>query len=167
MAMEVSCYDDERTHTSLGRVLTEATLEPSLYVKVFDAETDRRTDGGARDMNTTTVEFVDGVDTYKRDDYVRLTFEPSAYGGGHVLTRVEQATFSTPLQTDEPTFGESDIPTTCPVCGREAAALVKTEYSSMTGGEVNTDADYCSVDPDGRGAWYGFNGEQSFVHGTD
>jgi hypothetical protein len=52
------------------------------------------------------------------------------------------------------------------VCGRETAAVVKTEYDSMTGGKVSDTADYCAVDEDNRGAWFEFNGEHAFVHGV-
>lgn len=58
--------------------------------------------------------------------------------------------FTDPLEADEPKFLNADMPKICPQCGREAAALVKTEYDSM--GKFSGTADVCSTDLVGRGS---------------
>jgi len=170
MSMATDQFDGDSTETALARVLSDASgiaHGPSLYVEVPRIGKDRRTDGGATDKNLTTVEFEGDVfEDYERGDYVTLTFQPKEYGDGHVLTHVEHADFTNPLQAEEPKFPNTDVPKTCPLCGREAAALVQTRYDSTTGGKASDTADACAVDPDNRGVWFGFSGEMSFVHGV-
>lgn len=162
-------FDSDSTETALGVVLTTTSrTDPhSLYVRVPRIGKDRRTDGGATDMNTTKAEFEGDIDNYERGDYVTLTFEPKKYGDNHVLTHVASAGLVAPSNVDEPTFGDTDIPRTCPSCGRTAAAAVKTKYDSMVGGKVSSDADACSISPDNRGAWFDFSAEVTFVHGLE
>lgn len=163
MAMKTDRIDSDETTTLLAKVLSPTSYGKSLYVRISAIGRDRRTDGGARDHGG-TVEFVDDIHEYERGDYVHCTFEPSTYSDGHTLVRVESAVFSEPIDADEPTFPNTDIPKTCPSCGREASAIVKSKYDSMTGGKVSDTADSCTIDPDNRGSWFGFSGEMSYVH---
>lgn len=167
MAMETQHFDSSEEETALANVLTPSSREKSLYVRIPVLETDRRTDGGATDRNTVTVQFNEDVSSYERGEYVTLTFTPNKYGNGHVLTHVERADFTDPTNVDEETFPNTDIPVICPVCGERAAAVVKSQYDSMTGGKVDNNANSCTVLPENRGAWFGFNGEMSFVHETN
>lgn len=168
MSMRTNHFDGESTETALARVLTSPGMTESLYVEIPTIGRSRRTDGGAEDMYSGSVEYEGGYQNYGRGDYVMLTFEPTTYGDDHVLTRVEPATFTEPPANDEPTFPntESDIPTTCPKCGREAAAIVVSEYDTDTGGVASENADMCRIDPENRGSWFGFSRERVFVHGT-
>jgi hypothetical protein len=165
MAMQTDHFDSDEKKTLLARVLCPTSYGKSIYVHVPAIGKDRRTDGGAKDMGSGSVEFEGDIHDYECDDHVYLTFEPKNYGDGHKLTHVEPATFTDPLGADEPKFPSTDIPKTCPSCGREAAAVVKTEYDSMTGGKVADTADACSVGADNRGAWFEFSGEMTFIHG--
>lgn len=168
MSMKLSTFDGDGTETVLAKVLTNGglSLGHSLYVGIPRFDKQRRTDGGATDHSTSTVEFEGEVKDYSRGDYVKLTFEPTTYGDKHVLKRVERATFTDPLNAPEPKFPNTDVPKTCPCCGREAAALVETEWSSTTGGKVSDTADACIVGQT-RGAWLGVDEGAAFVHGTE
>lgn len=167
MAMETDHFDGEDTETLLGLVLSPTSYGKSIYVRIPAIDKDRRTDGGATDIGSGTVEFEDDIESYERGNYVTLTFVPKKYGDGHKLSKVEQSGLTAPYDVEEPKFPNTDIPKICPSCGREAAALVKTEYDSMAGGKVSDTADVCAIDPDNRGAWFGFSGEMSFVHGVE
>lgn len=167
MAMETDHFDSTETETALAKVASTTSYGKSLYVEIPLLGRSRRTDGGAEDMNTTSVEFEEDIFDYEYGDYVTLTFEPKTYGDNHVLTKVERATFTDPTNADEPTFPNTDIPKTCPCCGCEAAAVVKTEYDSTTGGKASDTADACVVTPENRGEWFGFSGEMSFIHGVE
>lgn len=169
MAMATDVFGDDEKHTVLGKVLSAASrTDPnSLYVRVFKIGKDRRTDGGAKDYNTMSVDFVGGIEQHERNDYVKLTFMPLKYSDSHALTSVKSASFSEPPSEGETAFPNTDIPVTCPQCGREAVAIVKTEYDSTTGGKVAADGDMCAVDPDNRGKWFGLSGEHTWVHGTE
>jgi len=169
MAMKLSTFDGENTETVLAKVLTDgsASLGENLYVAIPRFDKKRRTDGGATDHSTTTIEYEGSYTDYERGDYVMLTFEPATYGDKHVLTHVERAVFTDPLNADEPKFPNTDIPKTCPKCGREAAALVETKYDSTTGGKLSGTADACVVDADNRGPWFGITNETAFVHGCE
>ena len=166
MAMQTNHFDSDSVETVLGVVLCSTNYGKSIYVNIPTIGRDRRTDGGAKDIGGGTVEFEDDIYDYKPDDYVMLTFEPKDYVSGHTLTRVEKASFTDPLGSDEPKFPNTDIPKTCPSCGKEACAIAKTKYDSMTGGKVSDTAEKCAIDPDNRGAWFGFSSEMTFVHGT-
>lgn len=166
MPMRTDHFDGEETERVLGVVLCPTSYGKSIYVRIPTLDTDRRTDGGAKDIGGAP-DYAEDIEDYDRDDYVYLTFEPSKYGDKHVLTLVEQAQFTDPLGADEPKFPNTDTPKVCPSCGREAAALVKTEYDSTTGGKVSDTADACAIDPENRGAWFGFSGEMTFVHGVE
>lgn len=165
MAMQTDSFDGDEATTVLGVVLSPTSYGKSIYVRVPAIGKDRRTDGGARDHGG-SVEFDSDIEDYERDDYVHLTFEPKRYGDGHVLTYVSKAQFTDPLGADEPKFPNTSIPTTCPKCGRDAAALVKTEYESMTGGKISDTPDVCTVYADNRGSWFDFSSEMTFVHGV-
>lgn len=168
MAMKTERLDESGDIEVLAKVLSPTSYGKSIYVKVPRIGLDRRTDGGARDVGGGTVEFAGDIEDYKRGEYVYLHFRPNKYSdGGHVLDRVEKAQFTDPTNADEPKFPNTDIPRTCPVCGREAVAVVKTEYDGMTGGKVATGVDSCVVDPDNRGAWLDLSGEHTFVHGVE
>ena len=162
MAMQLE-LNGEGKITVLAKVLSPTSYGKSIYVRIPSVGVDRRTDGGARDI-TQNVEFLEDIESYDRGDYVKLTFEPKNYGAKHKLTEVKDAVFTDPINADEPKFSNTDIPKVCPICGREASALIKTEYDSMTGGKINDSADACSVNPNNRGAWFDFSGEHSFVH---
>jgi hypothetical protein len=168
MAMQIE-FDEDGELTVLAKVLTPKSYRKSLYVRIPKVGKDRRTDGGAKDPSLKSVEFVDDIHSFERGDYVYLTFTPidSSYNDNHRLTKVERAAFADPINAEEPKFPNTDIPKTCPKCGREGAALIKTEYDSITGGKVNDDADMCHIDPDNRGKWFGFSGEKTYVHGID
>ena len=155
MAMETDVFNTKNTERCLAVVKSTYTGmgRPSLYVEIPRVGETRRTDGGARDTNSTTVEFESDARTYKRKEYV--------------LTRVEDASFESPPTTSEKCFKGTDIPVICPQCGRVAAAAVKSEYDSMTGGICDSSADVCVVQPDNRGEWYEFRNEMTFVHGTE
>jgi len=165
MAMQLN-LDVEGETTLLGKVLTQKSITKSIYVKIPKVGKDRRTDGGAA-YPTRKVEFDEGIESYKRGDYVYLTFEPidSSYNDKHRLTAVSKAAFTDPINADEPKFPNTDIPVTCPKCGRDGAAIVQTKYDSTTGGKVNDNADMCHIDPDNRGSWFDFNGQRTYVHG--
>lgn len=168
MAMKLSEFDGDETEKVLGKVLTdgETSLGESLYVSIPRFDKSRRTDGGAKDIGGGQVEFEGDIEDYDRGDYITLTFEPQRFGGKHTLSRVEPAVFTDPLNADEPKFQNTDIPKTCPKCGREAAAVVETKYNSMTGGTISDTADACVVSADNRGPWFGITTETTFVHGT-
>lgn len=165
MAMQLNLDADGET-TLLGKVLSSTSYGKSIYVRVPKVGKDRRTDGGAANP-TRNVTFNEYISSYERGDYIYLTFEPidSSYNDNHILTEVSKAAFTDPINADEPKFPNTDIPVMCPKCGRKGAALIKTEYESMTGGKVNDNADMCHIDPDNRGSWFDFNGEQTYVHG--
>lgn len=165
--MVIEQFDSEETETILGVVRSEASYGKSLYVELPRFDKSRRTDGGAADRNTTSVEFAEDIYSYTYGEYVMLTFEPRERFDDHVLTHVERADLQNPVHVEEETFPNTDIPVTCPICGREASALVKTEYNSMTGGKLSDNADACTVHEKNRGSWFGLSGEHTFVHGVD
>lgn len=165
MSMQTDHFDSDETETVIAKVLCPTSYGTSIYVRVPTIGCDRRTDGGAKDMGIGGVTFDENIESYERGDYVYLTFEPMDYSDGHRLTYVERATFTAPTNVDEPTFPNTDIPKVCPKCGREAAALVQTEYNSTTGGKVNDNADMCTIEADNRGSWFDFTSEMSYVHG--
>jgi len=168
MAMQTKRLDGSGEVTVLAKVLSPTSLGKSIYVKIPRIGRDRRTDGGAKDIGSGGVEFAGDIEDYKRGEYVHLHFRPNKYSDEkHTLDRVEKARFTYPVNADEPKFPNTDIPKTCPVCGRKAAAVVKTKYDSMTGGKVADDADSCVVDPDNRGAWLDLSSEHTFVHGVE
>jgi len=165
MAMHTDHFDSNDTETLLAKVLTNSSIDSSLYVNIPVIGRDRRTDGGAEDMGGGAVKIDGDVHSYERGEYVTLTFEPNDYGSGHYLTYVKRAALTDPLSVDEPTFSNTDVPTTCPQCGRTAAALVQSEYDSTVGGKVDDDVDACVVDEDNRGKWFDLYSEHTFVHG--
>ena len=155
------------TEKILGKVLTDPPYRGSIYVRIFKIDRDRRTDGGAADPNTGIEYNTDCInDTYSRGDYVYLTFEPQKYNeDAHILTEVERATVQAPTQINEPTFDGSNIPIKCPKCGKIGVAIVKTRYNGTTGGQVNKEsAEYCTLDPENRGAWFDLSSEWSIIH---
>jgi hypothetical protein len=168
MAMQTERLDESGDVTVLAKVLSSTSYGKSIYVNVPRIGRDRRTDGGAKDMGRGRVEFAGDIEDYKRGEYVHLHFRPNKYSDEkHTLDRVEKAQFTDPVNSDEPKFHNTDIPKTCPVCSRKAAAVVKTEYDSMNGGKVADDADSCVVDPDNRGAWLDLSREHTFIHGVE
>ncbi len=165
--MQTERLDESGDVTVLAKVLSETSYGKSIYVRVPHIDRDRRTDGGAKDVGGGKVEFAGDIGDYKRGEYVHLYFRPNKYWDEkHTLYRVEKAQFTDPVNADEPKFPNTNIPKTCPVCGRKAAAVVKTEYDSMTGGKVADGVDSCVVDPDNRGAWLDLSSEHTFVHGV-
>jgi len=165
MSIRTDHFDGNDTETVLGLVEANGSFGRSLYVNIPTLGRSRRTDGGAEDPSTVSVDFEGGIDSYERGDYVNLTFEPSDYNDCHMLHTVEKATLAAPTKIEEPHFNNTNIPKICPQCGREAAAVVKTEYDTMTGGKVSQDADMCTVTPENRGSWFGLSSEFTFVHG--
>lgn len=165
MAICTDHFDSEETETLLGKVLNPATPtdSSSLYVKIPAIGKDRRTDGGARDYTSNSVTFEGGIESYDRGDYVTLTFESSKYSDTHYLSSVSHSAFTEPTDSPVEKFPNTDIPRVCPMCGRKASAIVKTEYNSMTGGKVADDADACTITEDRR-TWYGLSGEHTFIH---
>lgn len=167
MALKTNEFDESGRVSVLAVVKSDSsgTGKDSLYVSIPVLDVKRRTDGGARDLGGGPVEYVGGIEQYDRNEYVTLTFRESKYSENHVLDRVERAEFSDPTNICEDTFPNTDISKVCPICGEEAAAIVKTEYDSRTGGKVSDTANACTVDPENRGSWFGLTSETTFVHG--
>lgn len=165
MPAKTDQFDSNEAEKVLGVVKSSTTYGKSIFVHIPQLDTKRRTDGGARDFGGAP-EYKENIESYEYGDYVYLTFDPCTYNNRHELTFVEAAQFTDPINADEPKIQNTDIPKTCPSCGREAAAVVKTEYSSMTGGVVSDTADACTIDPNNRGAWLDFSTEMAFVHGV-
>jgi hypothetical protein len=169
MTMRLENTDMDETETVLGVVKVPATpTDRDLYINVPKFDVTRRSDGGAKDPGGQPPMEGD-IDSYKEDEYVKLTFEQNKfYDHIHKLTYIEShGQLTNPENIDQPTFQNTDIPKTCPICGREAAALVKTEYNSKTGGKISESTDACAVDPNNRGSWFGLSSEWSFVHGME
>jgi len=172
MVLRTDRIDSDETEVLLAQVAspTSRTDPKSIYVKIPRIDRSRRTDGGAENFGGPNLSmFEEDIDSYERGDHCRLTFEPMEFNDDkHELVKVEKAHVVKPQDSNEPTFPHTDIPKTCPQCGREAAAIVKTEYdTTTTGGKVSDTADMCTVHEENRGSWFGLLGEWSFVHGVE
>jgi len=171
MVLRTDHIDSDETEVLLGQVAspTSQTDPKSIYVKIPRIGRSRRTDGGAKNFGGPNLSiFEEDIDSYERGDHCRLTFEPTKRGNKHELVNVEKVQVVKPQDSNEPTFPNTEIPKTCPKCGREAAAIVKTEYdTTTTGGKASDNTDMCAVYEHNRGSWFGLIGEWSFVHGVE
>lgn len=103
---------------------------------------------------------------YERGEYVRLHYEPYP---DHIdrralyLDRVTDASVTHPSGYE--TMGENHIPVLCPLCGRDAMAVVteSKHESKFTDIAYNTDADVCDV-PAERLAWFDLDSDCRYIH---
>jgi hypothetical protein len=104
------------------------------------------------------------VPEFDRKEYLTLVYEESRFTNGtFVLERVEDAQLTEPCPAQ--TIADSAIPATCPVCGRQATAvLLESDTGTYTDRVFDTNADSVCVPSAVRCRWLDIHEDSVFVH---